>query len=121
MRRMHVFLIIGGIAVAVFLAALIAIASNPFRRPDASVRAWLLTKTPLGSSLEDVRSLLEQHGWHDERFQDTLPRPAAVPFLGGEIGSYQGLPWHTSVRAFWEFDSNNRLVDIRIERIMDSP
>lgn len=106
-------------AVAIYIAT--RPAADPLRQSDAGVRSWLLSTTPLGSDLVDVRSILERHGWHDERFQQARPRPAAEPFLGGEIGSYQGLPWHTSVRAFWEFDGDNRLVDIRIERILDSP
>ena len=118
MRRIY-FMLVGGIAVAVLVTAWLA--SNPLRRSDASVRAWLLIKTPLGSRCADVRAVLEHHGWQDDRIQQTLPRPAADPFLGGEVGSYQGFPWHTSVRAFWEFDSSDRLVDIRIQRILDSP
>lgn len=116
MRR---FFVIATAAIAILVVAVIS--ANPLRRSDASVRAWLLTTTPLGSGLDDVRTVLEQHGWHDEVFQRTQPPPASEPFLGGEIGSYQGLPWHTSVRAFWEFDSNGRLADIRIERLLDSP
>ena len=115
---MHI-LIVGGIAVAVLVTAWMA--SNPLRRSDASVRAWLLTKTPLGSSRAEVRAVLEQQGWQEARFHQTRPSPAADPFLGGEIGSYQGFPWYTSVRALWEFDSSDRLVDIRIQRVMDSP
>jgi hypothetical protein len=108
-------------AVAVGLVVDLSFNSNPLRQSDARLRAWLLSKTPLGSNLAEVRSVLDQHGWHDVRFQQMLPHPAAEPFLGGEIGKYQGLPWHTSVRAFWEFDSSNRLVGIQIQRIADSP
>jgi hypothetical protein len=118
MRWKLVIAVLSMIAVG---ALSIAVASNPLRKSDVELRAWLLAKTPLGSSMADVRSLLDRHGWHDARFQQRRPLPATEPFLGGDIGSYQGLPWHTSVRAFWEFDSSNRLVNIRIERILDSP
>jgi hypothetical protein len=97
------------------------LASNPLRKSDATVQEWLFSKTPLGSRIDEVRPFLDQHGWNDPRFQKTWPRPAKEPFLGGEIGSYQGLPWWVSVRAFWEFDDDGRLTNIQIERTYDSP
>lgn len=118
-RVTRIILAVACILTATLLAGWIAF--SPLRRSDDGVRAWLLAKTPLGSSLAEVRPFLEQHGWNDERFQQTMPPPATKPFLGGKIGSYQGFPWYTSVRAFWEFDSSNRLVNIRIERVYDSP
>ena len=99
----------------------VAISNDPIRQSDTDVRQWLLSKTPTGSHFSDVSSFLEHNGWHDERYQQRIPAPAAQPFLGGEIGNYQGIPWHTSVRAFWEFDDDGRLLDIQIERIKDSP
>jgi hypothetical protein len=94
---------------------------NPWRRSNESVRARLFAITPRGSRLEDVRSILDQRGWHEPALQQTWPLPARQPFLGGTVGSYQGLPWYTTVRAFWEFDERGGLKDIKIDRIMDSP
>ncbi len=45
--------------------------------------------------------------------------PGMAAIRVGELGSYQGFPWHTSVRALWEFDGSDRLANIRIQRIMD--
>lgn len=115
-------LIILVIAVMAIIAALaLRITSNPLRRSDASLRTWLLAKTPLGSTSNEVRSVLEQHGWYTDGFRTTQPRPATDPFIAGELGGYQGLPWHVFVSAFWELDASNRLAGIRVRRIMDLP
>ena len=115
-------LIILAVTVISIVAAItIRIKSNPLRQSDGDLRAWLLAKTPLGSSSNEVRSVLEQHGWYTDGFRTTQPRPATDPFLAGELGGYQGLPWHVFVSAFWELDASNRLAGIRIRRIMDSP
>jgi hypothetical protein len=107
--------------IAIVVISSVHIASNPLRQSNADFRAWLLVKTPLGSTSNEVRSVLEQHGWYTDGFRTTQPRPAADPFLAGELGGYQGFPLYTFVSAFWEFDGSNRLADIRIRRIMNAP
>jgi hypothetical protein len=119
MRSTRVILVI--VAVLVIAGAAFYFFSNPLRKSDADLRAWLLTATPLGSSQATVSTTLDQLGWNDPRYQQTWPSPATKPFLGGELGGYQGFPWYVTVRAFWEFDDNNRLQNIRIHRVHDSP
>jgi hypothetical protein len=119
MRWLLVLLIVAVFAVVAVIT--VRIASNPLRQSDTKLRAWLLAKTPLGSSSNEVRSVLEQHGWYTDGFRTTQPRPATDPFLAGDLGGYQGLPWYTFVSVFWELDGSNRLAGIRIQRIIDSP
>ena len=119
MSRRHVFLIVAVIGVAAIIV--LRMASDPLRQSDAKLRAWLLTRTPLGASSNEVLMTVKSHGWYTDGFKSTLPRPATDPFIAGDLGGYQGLPWYTFVSVFWEFDSNNRLVGIRIRRIHDSP
>jgi hypothetical protein len=115
------YLILVGVPIgAVFLIAALT-PSNPLRQSDADLRAWLFIKTPLGSTSNEVRSAVERLGWNTDGYKNTLPRPARDPFIAGELGGYQGIPWYKFVSAFWEFDSSNRLADIRIRRIVDSP
>jgi hypothetical protein len=95
--------------------------SNPLRQSDADLRAWLLIRTPLGSSSNEVRVAIERLGWYTDGYKTTLPRPARDPFIAGELGGYQGIPWYKFVSAFWELDNSNRLAGIRIRRIVDSP
>ena len=107
------------IALAMFAATRIFF--NPLRRSDAEVRAWLCSITPLGSNRNEVQAIVDARGWSDKRYQKTVPSPAKKPFLGGEIGGYQGMPWYVFVSAFWEFDEDNRLKNIQIRHIIDSP
>jgi hypothetical protein len=107
-------------AIAV-VAAAAQIALNPARGSDAEIRAWLFTVTPLGTAQREVQTALDERSWHQPGYQQTVPPPANKPFLGGEIGGYQGFPWYVFVDAFWEFDENDQLADIRIRRIIDSP
>ena len=73
--------VIVGLAIVVLFVVMIA--TNPLRRSNESVRRWLQTKTPLGSSLTKVRVVLDEHGWYDERFQRTEPPPQpSLPVLG---------------------------------------
>lgn len=114
------------LALALFgIAACVAVLTlptkDPLRQPDVDVRNWLLTLTPIGTKAENVKELLLKKGWNNEGYQSTNPPPATKPFLGGDIGGYQGLPWYVLVSAFWEFDSEGRLTDIRVRRIEDSP
>ena len=116
LRLILALAVIGGAALV-----LARMAANPLRQSDADLRAWLFTKTPRGSSYNEVRSAVERHGWFTDGYRTTQPRPATDPFIAGDLGGYQGLPWYVFVSAFWEFDGNNQLADIRIRRIIDSP
>jgi hypothetical protein len=118
MRRRHVILVAALVALVFITARMV---SNPLRKPDADLRTWLLTKTPLGSSSNQVRNTVEQLGWYTDGYATTQPRPARDPFIAGELGGYQGVPWYIFVSAFWEFDRSNRLANVRIRRIQDSP
>jgi hypothetical protein len=111
------------VALVALIAALVAaeLIVNPWRGSDANIRARLLRITPLSTRFDDVQLILDQRGWHQSGYQQTLPAPAQKPFLGGRVGGYQGLPWYVNVSAFWEFDESGRLRDITIERTMDSP
>ena len=110
------------LAVAV-IAALLCVVwySSPLRRPDAGVRAWVLKKTPLGSSLSDVESVVTKRGWFASRRAGGYDGRWSFSgtYIRGELGDYQGLPLHTSVTAFWEFDANNQLTNVLIWKTRD--
>jgi hypothetical protein len=97
-------------------------ASNPLRRTDGGVERWLQSTTPLGSSLSDVESIVTSRGWfryHGSSGSHDGPWQFAETYVRGYLGEYQGLPFRTSVTAFWEFDASNRLTQIRIWKTRD--
>lgn len=107
--------------IGIVAVILTRVASNPLRTSDDGLQEWLLAKAPIGSHSNEVRAVVAKHGWQSEVYPTTWPRPANDPFIAGNLGGYQGFPWHVTVAAFWEFDGSNRLVNIRIRRTMDSP
>lgn len=97
------------------------IAANPLRQNDVTVRNSLLQLTPLGTSRGDVETILKARGWDVPAVNAREPDP---PQLVGKLGGYQPLehfPWPVLVYAFWDFDSDGRLQEVRIERMIDSP
>jgi hypothetical protein len=115
------FWVAGIVATVALAVVVIRLVANPLRQPDDKIRDSLLALTPLGAPSREVKAFLDSRGWHDEGWQATDPSLAQKPFLGGVIGGYQGFPWYVDVLAFWEFNAEDRLTDIRIHRIYDSP
>ena len=109
------------IAIAVVWLAVFHIRSNPLRRSNADIGHWLLAETPIGTSRTQVLAVVSQHGWYDPSRQQHPLGTTTNAFICGELGSYQGLPWHTSVSAFWEFDAGRRLTNVRVEKMFDMP
>jgi hypothetical protein len=116
-------LIIAPAALIVFGALLAFYASSPLRRTDAGVQRWLEKSTPVGSSLSDVEAVATRRGWYFHRGEaggHDGPWQFTGTYIRGELGEYQGLPFRTSVTAFWEFDVSNRLMGIRIWKTRDA-
>lgn len=99
------------------------------RRSESSIRTVLLEKAPLGSSMNDVRSLIQAESWEvaydDESrgFLDQRVRPSKVvgsASIRAELGSYQGLPWRVYVTVFWGFDNEGRLIDVWVWKTLDA-
>jgi hypothetical protein len=116
-------IIIASAALVVIGAVFAFYASSPLRRTDAGVQRWLERATPIGSSLSDVEAIVTRRGWFSHRGAaggHDGPWQFAGTYVRGELGEYQGLPFRTSVTAFWEFDASNRLTGIRIWRTRDA-
>ena len=115
MNWKHLVLIVAGLGM-ILLAGTIVL-SSPLLKSQAAIRTWLLTETPIGSSSNAVRAVLDRHRWYSQTYQQLKPSPAADPFLAGELGSYWLPPWSSEVIGFWEFDKSNRLADIRVHKM----
>jgi hypothetical protein len=89
--------------------------SNSLQASDAELRAGLLQKTPLQSSLLEVEAAVTNEGWRFIQQPDGLHQPAGKAF-GGNLSEYQSFPSTILVTAVWLFDSNDRLIDIQVRR-----
>lgn len=98
------------------------------RRPDAALHEVVFGKTPLGSSMEEVRTVVQQEGWELRRFDtqrgfhDQRARPDRVSgakHIQANLGDYQSLPFTANVTVFWGFDETGRLIDVWVWKTVD--
>jgi hypothetical protein len=100
--------------------------SVPVRRSEATIRTWILARTPLGSSPEQVKTLIAQQHWfqNDERRGKppfpNYPRIRGSHIISALLPSYWGFPWRNTVDAQWSFDSDDKLIDVLVEKGKDA-
>ena len=63
MKALRTILVVALLFTGVLLFAHQSCARNPLRRSDAEIRAWVLEKTPVGSTRKDVMSTIEREHW----------------------------------------------------------
>jgi len=124
----YVLLVLGVLLVA-YLAQVVF---TPASWPKSTLRAWLVKRVPYGSSEEQVRTFLaaRRFGTTWSAGQDSFSRSHGVKFSEGThtiqvlIGDYRQplslFLFETSTEAFFGFDANNRLVDIRVRKTTDA-
>ena len=126
------------VLVSIMLVVAIVIFSDPLQRPDFLVRQYVLKRTPIGMSMEDVVEVIEgQEEWvlrninYDGGYLSPNTRLPAEPTTSGEysigeksiralVGEYQYL-LVTSVTVFWGFDENSELIEVEIWKTVDGP
>src|ERR1700687_2561383 len=95
-RRKTVFFILAlcvfGIGARTFV-----VVTDPLRRSDAEVREWLLKKTPLGSSFEQVRAVAIRNDWKIAYEDPFNPRE---PVVGGRIIRFEVWDFHAFMIPF---------------------
>ena len=118
-------------ALAIILAITIPIMQNPLRRPNPSVRKYVLSVTPIGMSMDDARAaIIEQkwgiayesieYGYLDSRL------PAGQRIIGekhiqADIGTYRAmLIFPMSVTVYWGFDGDGKLIDVCVVKILSA-
>jgi len=103
-------------------------------RPNAAIRRDLLRITPIGTSMEDVRNILEESGWWYLRINrgnfmernrlvlsDTARTARSVEIGTQTIGipSLGRVLLVSHVSVHYAFDENSKLIDIAIGRYFD--
>lgn len=121
-------MIIAVAAVALIVAATILL-KNPLRKSQDEIQNMILSELPLGTSIDEVKSYIVKNGWDLEYEwegkpskapEDQYPGVKGRHIIGAYLGHYQGLPWRVDIDAYWGFDSDNKLIDLRIRKMADA-
>lgn len=114
--------VVSALLIGVAVAAL-----NPLRRSEASIRENLLKEAPLGSSMDEVLSLIASKGWQTRHVSDTgfddqrfhPQRIIGAKSIRASLGDYQDLPFKANVTVFWGFDERGSLIDLWVWKTWD--
>jgi hypothetical protein len=94
---------------------------------EHSIEAYLKTQTPLGSSQERVSQWLSARNLRGEIHRATIEPNSEYPLttIGGssfihESVAHYGAIFRTDIEAFYVFDANGKLVDLRVRRTVDA-
>jgi hypothetical protein len=118
--------VICGAVILVGTVALVVVAMHPlWYLSEAGVRSWLLQKVPEGSSVEQLKAIASTEGW---RVESTWSGSEPHADWGGIDGStivwiYLGghrLVFRVDYDSFWAFDTDGRLVDVRVRKMVDA-
>lgn len=110
------------------LLLLLAWAGSKYRnsifRSKSAIRSSLLVETPLGSDVDQVRAFIAKHHYPSlENYgvmfsQDAMGRVIDTSPISAYLGEYR---WpfleRLEVEAIWQFDKNNRLVELRVIKV----
>ena len=128
-RTLLILLVAAGALMAA-AAFCVWVAFDPVRRPSEEIQASILQRTPLGTTQNDVRAILDSEKWKHYpgdkegglfwlyRNQHEVRGESAIC---ARLGSYQGLPWYVTVDAVWVFDSDGKLIGVQVVKTADSP
>jgi hypothetical protein len=130
MKHKSTFWMLG--ILGIIILTCIAILSNPFRGSETYIRHWLLKKAPLGSSVEEVKSMISKNGWtldFERQGTPTAVSEKQYPGVKGEhiigvlhLDHHHGfpIPLDVDIDAYWGFDTQGRLIDLNVRKMTDS-
>jgi len=118
-------------ALAIILAIAIPIMLNPLRRPISSVRKYVLSHTPIGMSMDEVKTVIEEQKWgiafeSTEQGYSNSRLPPGQRIIGEKhIYSYMGtsrvaLIVPVLVSVYWGFDEDGKLIDVYVVKILSA-
>ncbi|SRR6266568_3414548 len=117
-------------------------AARPLHRSEVNIRGSLLRRTPFGTPKTEVEKFIARQGWRAEPVKDPLPpgwkQPvvAVMPPWGrvgnppvpnesrsmikADVGSYTYFLGTCDVDVWWDFDADDRLVQLWVNKYRDS-
>ena len=115
--------------VGIFITIIVLIASNPLRRSETHIEEGILKITPIGTSIEEVFSVVDEKKWVIDPTGEQKPGMPSSQFRKDEaierkridavIGEYRTI-FDTGVSVFWYFDDDLKLIDVEVRKDHDS-
>ncbi len=125
-----------------FVAFGIQLLTVPISRPNEAVRSYVFRQMQIGTSWGDALEIINDEKWeirgkdteHGLRINDSAGnvsfasddeiitaniRIVGVKSMCVELGEFYG-PFHTAVFAYLAFDENDKLIEVKIRRDIDS-
>jgi HAMP domain-containing protein len=115
-RGFATLLIVAGLASALVFFLVVLPISNPLRRSEEQIAAYLLEQTPPGTARSEVYALANEKGWNLGGSIGGEP-PGSI---GIDLGYYQGVPFRVEVFTYWVFDANDRLQTVKVYKLWDA-
>ena len=131
MRKCKKVFVLGGLFFTVILAWFLYLVFSGtmfLYRSEEKIGEKLLIKTPVGTSLEEVREFLEEMDWtvfRERNVDETVRVRGSRETYKGDylleviIGEYQGIPWGVGVIVGWVFESG-LLIEIYVAKEYDA-
>lgn len=134
-HKKTLFVLVFALAFALGIATWVAVVVlNPLRRSPKGIEEWLLVRTPLGSSVDQVQTFLKGKRWYDSDYglvgHGFTPTGRWSDMVGeytlrGDLGTYRPLHLRfylerVDTEAFWVFDSDRILIGVYVEKYTDS-
>jgi hypothetical protein len=117
-----------GIILGIILSFVFILFLNPIRWPEKYIEWSVLKTTPMNSSFDETKKVINQNGWKIDEFSkshgfyDQRLRPTKTTgdmFIRASLGSYRGVPWRTYVTVYWGFDKEEKLIDVWVWKTQD--
>ena len=109
----------------VVITAVVKVQLNPLNRSNDKIRESILEMTPIGTSMSDVREfIINNEEWEMSEVHNhgilmgeigKTGDPIGTQSITTRIGKYTKL-WEISVKAYWAFDKNSELIEVRVVR-----
>lgn len=124
-KKKIIFLLIIVIILSVFFIPRIV---NPLRRSEFEIERYLLKKIPLGTSYHETKKVMKEDEYRFiQKYETSLYNGKALfkdveNVFEANIGDYpvflSGGNSEIRIYANFEFDENNKLIDIQVEKTM---
>ena len=115
--------------ISIIILIIAVVLSNPLRWSEESIERYVLNKTPINSSFDEVRLVINNHKWkisdssQTHGFYDQRFRPAKITgdmYIRASLGDYQGIPFEANVTIYWGFGKDGKLIDVWIWKTWDA-